>query len=362
MANEVLWVNPGDDFGQKSRGFGQKAHARSLRRGHTTCYEATTRAQFCRELRLHGASRVDLRWMARLSRTFLPVGLLFVSWGATASAQQPAPPGSDPAPPAPEEPAPATDPPADPPAPEAPAPEAPAASATSAPPNAASAEANAEATPPVGPLFLPPSSGRGSGKPITLDLGLGFGVFHRLDEEQILTLDRDTGLAFGGGFMVNPNDWFGIGLSFDHASLGRATGELRDRGFVSVTRDLNTVWLDVRVRPLHLDDLSVFFSLGPGLAWQSANATALLNTGSLNVEPTEVSCEGSDSARLGLRSALGLELRVSGPFWLHLASGFEGASLTSDPLDNCLLGSGTTNAFTARAGFVGRIDLTDAMR
>jgi len=162
--------------------------------------------------------------------------------------------------------------------------------------------------------------------------------------------------------MVNPNDWFGVGLSYDHADLGRSSGELRDGGFVSVKRDLNTVWLDVRIRPLRLDDLSVFFSLGPGFAWQSADATALLNTGSLVVQPTEVSCEGSDSARLGLRSALGLELRVSGPFWLHLTSGFEGASLTSDALDTCVLGSGTTNAFTARAGFVGRIDLTDAMR
>lgn len=274
--------------------------------------------------------------MGRLLRTFLPVGssLFVVSWGAIVLAQEPGPP-SPPAP-APAEPAPA------------------------APEGAAAAEGS---DPPIaGALFVSPPGADQGGPPVTLDLGLNFGLFHRLDDEPTLALDRATGVAFGGGFMVNPKDWFGIGLSYDHADLGRSSGELPGRGFVSVTRDLNSLWLDVRIRPVRLDDLSVFFNLGPGFAWQSADAVALLNAGALGARPTEVTCEGSDAARLGLRSAVGLELRLKGPVWFHLATGFEGASLTTDPLDTCVLGSGTTNAFTARAGFVGRVDLTEAMR
>ncbi|MBL8743790.1 MAG: hypothetical protein JNK04_21925, partial [Myxococcales bacterium] len=94
--------------------------------------------------------------------------------------------------------------------------------------------------------------------------GMGFAVFghlgvgNRFDDPTTVQPETEiarNGLRVGATAIFRPIRWFGFGIGYEHADLGREQTDLEtddSETFARTFRDINTLWIDARAYPLRV--------------------------------------------------------------------------------------------------------------
>jgi hypothetical protein len=200
-------------------------------------------------------------------------------------------------------------------------------------------------------------------EPVYLAVGAHLGGAYRADDPPAFEPVARGGLTLGASVLAWIQSWIAVGLAYEHTDLGRERSGVGAFGLLQVERDLSTLWATLRVAPVSSDAMALYLVLGPGLSWQSADATGLVYTGPFGSAPVGITCEGSDSFDLALRGGAGIEGRIGTPGLVVFAevSG-DAHRLSSDPMGTCVPGAGSAMLIGARAGAAYRFDVTRLVR
>lgn len=201
-------------------------------------------------------------------------------------------------------------------------------------------------------------------EPVTLDLGIRLGPSVRVGDASALTIADRAGLAIGVGVLVTPTPRFSLGLAFEHVGLGREVagdGRLGQVDYVDASRSLNALWADLRLHLFRTPAVRLSVLLGVGANWQSADVSAVISQ-DVGQPLLTVQCSGSDSMNFSFRAGLGAEFIVGNGFSFLLDAVGDVVRLSTDPLDQCVLGAGTMTLLSARAGLGYKFDVTRFVR
>jgi hypothetical protein len=102
----------------------------------------------------------------------------------------------------------------------------------------------------------------------------------------------------------------------------------------------------------------LFVVLGPGLGVEHASAAGLAPTLDPLARPLPFQCSGSDAPSFGLRAGLGADLALGGGAYARLAFTADSHRLSSDPIDDCIGGAGTTTVLASSLSFGYRFDVS----
>ncbi len=185
---------------------------------------------------------------------------------------------------------------------------------------------------------------------IDIDVSGHLGVGVRLDDPPAYPLVRRAGLLFGVGVGAFLTDGVQLGLGYEHVDLGVERSPVSPWGALELDRDLNSLWLELRLYPLQWESFGAFVEIGTAMAWQSLGAAGLWWPSGDPGRGIPFSCEGCDSVALGLRAAAGVDLKLAGGLRLLTAAGLDSYGLSDEPLDGCAPGAGSAGSFALRAG------------
>ncbi|MDC3952678.1 outer membrane protein [Polyangium jinanense] len=210
-------------------------------------------------------------------------------------------------------------------------------------------QARAQAAPPAQPK-KPRQTG--------VDLSASVGGAVRLGDAPLFPVAQRGGGMFGFGlaYLLHPI-W--IGLTYEHVGLGREESGVVPFGAVHIARSTDTVWASLRVRLSGLEPVVPFFGAGLGAVWQSAHAdgVVLVDGGLRGGQP--FSCSARDSLNLGMRVGAGVEVPIGKTVSFTGEGSFDAYRLSSEVIEGCAPGAGTTNSLLFRVGLLYRFDLTE---
>ena len=202
-----------------------------------------------------------------------------------------------------------------------------------------------------GPPALPPPE-------MTLSLELDGGLATRLGDPAdygYASSDR-SGIVFGPGIWFASTRLWSVGITYQRSRLGSDRTDPLD-GSLSITRDLDALWLGGRAFPWRTDAMGLFISLGLGMSWQhvTANGTRPANDAVRPEQP--FACSGSDGPGVALGGGLGLDLDISNDLAFIGMLNAAAHRQTSDVVEGCAPGSGSVTSVGAQIGLAYRFDL-----
>ncbi len=201
----------------------------------------------------------------------------------------------------------------------------------------------------------------GAPDPVLLELGAHAGASVRVDDGPFLLTSRRAGLALGGSLFVWPNRTLAFGLEYAHADLDGVESPPGSIDVVSMDHAAHTLMAEARAVPFRFSVVSVFATIGAGLAWQTASTRATLppRDGSLG---GSFSCDASAGADFAFRAGLGLKARLTRAASLLVDADFVGYRFTTDLIDGCAFGAGTAQTLMLRAGVAYDLDISSLVR
>ncbi|MDC0739999.1 hypothetical protein [Polyangium mundeleinium] len=210
-------------------------------------------------------------------------------------------------------------------------------------------EARAQAAPPAQPR---------KPRQTAIDLSASVGGGVRLGDAPLFPVTQRGGTLFGLGltYLLHP---LSIGLTYEHVGLGREDSGVVPFGAVRIARSTDAAWASVRVRFSGLEPIVPFLGVGLGAVWQSAHADGvfLIDGGLRGGQP--FSCSATDSLNLGLRAAVGVEVPIGKTVSFTAEGSLDAYRLSSEVIEGCAPGAGTTNALLFRVGLLYRFDLSE---
>ena len=195
--------------------------------------------------------------------------------------------------------------------------------------------------------------------------GLGafahLGVGHRFNHSPVPDAGANSGaspngLLIGIDAIFRFNRYFGVGLGYEHADLGR--DQLDDTTqFSDIRRAVNNLWIQARVYPLRVDPFALYIDFAGGPSWQNVDTSTTKLDDVGNVTPG-TKCGGNSKAGLGLRGGVGGELSLLSGLTFFGEIGPDGYLLSEKDLDGCGPGSGNAINIAFRAGFAFGLEKT----
>src|SRR5262249_12276387 len=139
-----------------------------------------------------------------------------------------------------------------------------------------------------------------------VDVHARFGVVARLGATQ-----PGPGFSGGAGAFFAPLTWLAVGATYTHETLQEETPT-----DPSITRNLDTLWIDVPVQAPLIGPLQLSLRLAPGVAWHRASAEATMSfaPNMANQKPSQNGpCSENDGPNPALRAGVGADVRLGGP-------------------------------------------------
>jgi hypothetical protein len=205
------------------------------------------------------------------------------------------------------------------------------------------------------PPFTPPPTSR----PITLDLGVRLGPSVRLSDAPPLARAERPGLGLGAYAFLAPNQWFALGLMYEHTELGGEQSGPPDPNSavnkLDVSRHIDTLWAGLRLQFLNAERVRVSALFAAGPAWQDAYLDGVVLNKEFSL--TSKSCTIHDGPHPALRGGLSGEFLLGNGVYFQTDVNFDNMRLSNDMLDDCVQGAGTVNLVAVHVGFGYRFDL-----
>lgn len=185
------------------------------------------------------------------------------------------------------------------------------------------------------------------------------GAAVRIDDAPLFNITRRVGGNFGIGFtyQIQP---VSIGLSYEYTNLGREDSGVGPFGFVQIDRSIDTLWASVKVRFSGPTWGTPYFGVAIGGTWQDATmkGVALLDGGTSGGVP--FGCTSSDSINIAFRAGGGVAFPLSSNVSFITDASFDAYRLSSDVIQFCAPGAGSTSSFLLRIGLAYRFDMVES--
>ncbi len=180
----------------------------------------------------------------------------------------------------------------------------------------------------------------------------------RIDDAPLFNITQRVGGNFGVGFAYKIQP-ISIGLSYEYTNLGREDSGVGPYGFVQIDRSIDTLWASVKVRFAGPTWGTPFFGVAVGGTWQDATikGVALLDRGASGA--VTFGCTSSDSINLAFRAGGGVEFPLSPNVSFITDVSFDAYRLSSDVIQFCAPGAGSTSSFLFRLGLTYRFDMAE---
>jgi hypothetical protein len=203
-----------------------------------------------------------------------------------------------------------------------------------------------------------PSSAR-SARKTSINPFFVMGGAVRIDDAPLFNITQRVGGNFGIGFAYQMQP-FSIGLSYEYTGLGREDSGVGPYGFVHIDRSLDTIWASVKARFNGPTWVTPVFGVALGATWQDAtlNGVVLLDGGARGA--ATLGCSVKDSANLAFRAGGGFEFPLGSSVSFITDASFDAYRLSSDIIEFCSPGAGSTSAFLLRVGLTYRYDLSES--
>lgn len=181
-------------------------------------------------------------------------------------------------------------------------------------------------------------------------LAAQFGYHRRLDAPPYF--DAEERDALGGGLEVRGYfaRRFAMVGGWERLGLGVEASGVTPFGSASVSRRVDEGWLGVRLEPWSNAWLVTTVTIGVGIAWQHATASAVLWPAFQPSAATTVSCAGTGSPAPAMRTELGLEAPLGGGLSVFASGGFGVLALGDGPVGDCIAGAGSSQVLSLRSG------------
>lgn len=174
-----------------------------------------------------------------------------------------------------------------------------------------------------------------------VDVSLLAGVGARADDPPLLRSVSPWGLVFGGALDAFLSERLALGLAYEHIDLGQEESDVVAIGAVSVDRDLNSLWLRLRLDPVRFDSVALYTRIGVAAAWQSAELTAVIWPVTQPSSSVPVACEGGAGVGLGLGAGVGADFDLDAGLHTALDLGADSYLLSDEVLSECAPGAGS---------------------
>lgn len=197
------------------------------------------------------------------------------------------------------------------------------------------------------------------GVPYALDASLGLGYAGRLGEPSRFNAVDSGGFTLGGALDLAMARRVTLGLGYEHVDLGREDTGVTSSGFAAIERDLNSLWLRLRLYPVRFDMFAAYLGIAVAGAWQSLDATGTVWPLNEPGRSVSLSCQGAGTVALGLRAAVGAVIPFGEASSLRLGGQISGYGLSDDVIDNCAFGAGSVETVSASMLFAHRFSWGD---
>jgi opacity protein-like surface antigen len=181
----------------------------------------------------------------------------------------------------------------------------------------------------------------------------------RIDDAPLFNITQRIGGNFGIGFAYQMQP-ISLGLSYEYTGLGREDSGVGPYGFVQIDRSLDTIWASVKMRFSGPTWGTPFFGVSIGGTWQDATmrGIALLDRGASG--SVTFGCTSSDTANLAFRAGGGVEFPLSSNVSFITDASFDAYRLSSEVIQYCAPGAGSTASLLVRVGLAYRFDMSES--
>ena len=181
----------------------------------------------------------------------------------------------------------------------------------------------------------------------------------RIYDAPLFKITQRVGGNFGIGFAYQMQP-ISLGLSYEYTGLGREDSGVGPFGFVQIDRSLDTLWASVKVRFSGPTWGTPFFGVSIGGTWQDATTRGivLLDRGASG--GVTFGCTASDTINLAFRAGGGVEFPLSSSVSFITDASFDAYRLSSDVIQFCAPGAGSTSSLLVRVGLAYRFDMSES--
>jgi opacity protein-like surface antigen len=180
----------------------------------------------------------------------------------------------------------------------------------------------------------------------------------RIDDAPLFNITQRLGGNFGVGFLYEIQP-ISFGLSYEYTGLGREDSGVGPFGFVRIDRSLDTVLASIKMDFSGPKWGTPYFGVGIGAAFQDASMKGIVLPDRGVSGGVPFSCTSSDTINLALRAGGGFKFPLSPNVSLITDATFDVYRLSSDVIQLCAPGAGTTSAFLFRLGLAYRFDMAE---
>lgn len=180
----------------------------------------------------------------------------------------------------------------------------------------------------------------------------------RIDDAPLFQVNQRIGANFGFGFAYQFQP-IAIGLSYEYTDLGRENSGIGPYGFVDISRTLDTIWAQLRVRLPGPTWGTPFFGVGMGATWQQARTRGIVLLDQGVSGGMKFGCSAQDSMNIALRFGGGIEIPIGNNISFVADGAFDAYRLSSEIIEFCAPGAGGTTAFLLRGGITYHYDLAE---
>ena len=164
------------------------------------------------------------------------------------------------------------------------------------------------------------------------------------------------GAGFEGSVWYTLTREYVMGLGVTHSDLGNVTAGSGTDGF-DADYGVTALYLGARAFPWRSKSAEIFLGLRVGLGWQAVEAIGVRTLEPNVAPPTTYTCDGVSGPGVAFGAGIGGALRLGRQAWLTGHLDANAYKMTSDVVENCVVGIGSTTTLGFGAGILYAFDL-----
>lgn len=183
----------------------------------------------------------------------------------------------------------------------------------------------------------------------------------RLDDAPQFPITERVGGNFGIGFLYQIKA-VSFGLSYEYAGLGEEDSGVGPYGFVQIRRSIDSVLASLKVNFSGLSWATPYVGVAVGGTWQDATMNGVVFPDGGVSGGVPFTCSSSDTISLALRLGTGLAIPLSPKVSFLTDASFDAYQLSSDIVQYCAPGAGSTSNFLFRVGLSYHFDMAEGSK
>jgi len=175
--------------------------------------------------------------------------------------------------------------------------------------------------------------------PYAVEVGPHAGVVGRVDDPPQFSSDTRVGGAVGFELGLWVSRRIAFTVRYDHSGLGSESSGTPELD-VKLGRELDALGASIRLDPIRVDPVSLYFRVGPSLVWQQVALNGFVRDPVTPDQASALNCDAT-GVGFGVSAAIGVDTELASDLHLGAEGGFDNYRLSDEVLGVCAPGAGT---------------------